>query len=41
MIVLAGILDTQADSVAAAYKARGLTLRERAPGEWPVLVLGR
>jgi ribosomal protein L11 methyltransferase len=41
MIVLAGILDTQADSVAAAYKARGLTLRERAAGEWPVLVLGR
>jgi ribosomal protein L11 methyltransferase len=41
MIVLAGILDTQADSVAAAYKARGLTLRERAAGEWPVLVLDR
>jgi ribosomal protein L11 methyltransferase len=41
MIVLAGILDTQADSVAAAYKARGLALRERAAGEWPVLVLGR
>jgi ribosomal protein L11 methyltransferase len=40
-IVLAGILDTQADSVAAAYKARGLALRERGPGEWPVLVLSR
>jgi ribosomal protein L11 methyltransferase len=41
IIVLAGILDTQADSVAAAYMARGLALRERGPGEWPVLVLGR
>jgi ribosomal protein L11 methyltransferase len=41
IIVLAGILDTQADSVAAAYMARGLALGERAAGEWPVLVLGR
>ena len=39
-IVLAGILDTQTDSVAAAYKAEGLVLRERGAGEWPVLVLG-
>ena len=40
-IVLAGILDTQADSVAAAYQAKGLAFRERGAGEWPVLVLGR
>jgi ribosomal protein L11 methyltransferase len=39
-IVLAGILDTQADSVAAAYQAKGLAFRERGAGEWPVLVLG-
>ncbi|HEX8840070.1 MAG TPA: 50S ribosomal protein L11 methyltransferase, partial [Sphingomicrobium sp.] len=40
MIVLAGLLDTQAGTVAAAYKALGLTVRERRPGEWPVLVVG-
>jgi len=38
-IILAGLLDTQADAVAEAYKAQGLTLRERGSGEWPVLVL--
>ena len=40
-IVLAGILDSQGDSVVAAYQAEGLVLRERGAGEWPVLVLGR
>jgi len=38
-IVLAGLLDTQADAVAAAYEKLGLTLTERGSGEWPVLVL--
>lgn len=40
-IVLAGLLDTQAESVAAAYEAEGLTLRDRGFGEWPVLVCER
>ncbi|HET7409179.1 MAG TPA: 50S ribosomal protein L11 methyltransferase [Paracoccaceae bacterium] len=40
-IVLAGILDAQADSVTAAYQAKGLVLSERGAGEWPVLVFGR
>ena len=38
-IILAGLLDTQADSVAAAYTALGMELRDRGSGEWPVLVL--
>jgi ribosomal protein L11 methyltransferase len=38
-VILAGLLNTQADAVAQAYEARGLTLRERGHGEWPVLVL--
>ena len=38
-VILAGLLDTQADAVAAAYEALGLTLRTRGSGEWPVLVL--
>ena len=38
-IILAGLLDTQADRVAGAYEKLGLTLRSRGPGEWPVLVL--
>ncbi|MCY7281824.1 MAG: 50S ribosomal protein L11 methyltransferase [Sphingomonas bacterium] len=38
-MVLAGLLDTQADAVIAAYKAEGMTLTERAAGEWSVLVL--
>jgi ribosomal protein L11 methyltransferase len=38
-VVLAGLLDTQADAVVGAYEALGLTLRERGAGEWPVLVL--
>ena len=38
-VVLAGLLDTQADAVVSAYAALGLSLRERSTGEWPVLVL--
>lgn len=38
-IVLAGLLDTQADSVAAAYEKLGLRVTEHGSGEWPVLVL--
>ena len=37
-IVLAGLLDTQADAIAAAYEARGLIVVDRGFGEWPVLV---
>ena len=37
-IVLAGLLDTQADSVIAAYQAEGMTIVERGAGEWCVLV---
>jgi ribosomal protein L11 methyltransferase len=40
-IILAGLLDTQADSVAAAYEAEGLTVVSRGVGEWPVLVCER
>jgi ribosomal protein L11 methyltransferase len=39
-VVLAGLLDTQADAVVAAYEKLGLTLRDRGSGEWPVVVLG-
>jgi ribosomal protein L11 methyltransferase len=38
-IILAGLLDTQADAVMEAYEALGLTCRARGSGEWPVLVL--
>lgn len=38
-VVLAGLLDTQADAVIAAYEAEGMTLVERGAGEWCVLVL--
>ena len=37
-IVLAGLLDTQADGVIAAYEAAGCSLHHRGVGEWPVLV---
>jgi ribosomal protein L11 methyltransferase len=40
-IVLAGLLDSQADAVAAAYEAEGVSVRARPSGEWPVLVLSR
>ena len=38
-VVLAGLLDTQADAVIAAYEARGMTVVKRNEGEWCVLVL--
>ena len=38
-IILAGLLDTQADAVVAAYETLGLNLADRGSGEWPVLVL--
>jgi len=41
MIILAGLLDTQAAAVSAAYEALGISLARRGPGEWPVLVLER
>jgi ribosomal protein L11 methyltransferase len=40
-VVLAGILDAQADSVAAAYERQGLSVTERGSGEWPILLLRR
>ena len=38
-IILAGLLDTQADGVTEAYKALGCSITERSSGEWTVLVL--
>jgi ribosomal protein L11 methyltransferase len=38
-IILAGLLDTQADAVASAYRDLGLTLASTGSSEWPVLVL--
>jgi ribosomal protein L11 methyltransferase len=38
-IILAGLLDTQAEAVATAYTRLGLELGNRGAGEWPVLVL--
>jgi ribosomal protein L11 methyltransferase len=38
-VILAGLLDTQADAVIAAYEKFGLTLADRGSGEWPVMVL--
>lgn len=38
IIVLAGLLDTQAEAVSSAYEQLGLTVRDRGFGEWPVLV---
>jgi ribosomal protein L11 methyltransferase len=38
-VVLAGLLDTQADAVIAAYEAEGMKLVEGGKGEWRVLVL--
>jgi ribosomal protein L11 methyltransferase len=40
-MVLAGLLDTQADAVAKAYAAEGLALVDGGVGEWPVLVCQR
>ncbi|WP_395623226.1 50S ribosomal protein L11 methyltransferase [Sphingomonas daechungensis] len=38
-VILAGLLDTQADAVAAAYQAQGLQLIDLGHGEWPVVEL--
>lgn len=40
-IVLAGLLDTQADTVIHSYESEGLRARARGFGEWPVLVCER
>ena len=39
LVVLAGLLDSQADAVVAAYEAEGMTVIERNPGEWCVLMM--
>jgi ribosomal protein L11 methyltransferase len=38
-IILAGLLDSQAEGVIAAYEKLGMKLADRGSGEWPVLVL--
>jgi ribosomal protein L11 methyltransferase len=38
-VILAGLLDTQADGVASAYEEQGLAIVSRTPGQWPVLVV--
>ena len=38
-IILAGLLDTQAEAVICAYEKLGLSIVGRGSGEWPVLVL--
>jgi ribosomal protein L11 methyltransferase len=38
-LILAGLLDSQADAVVAAYQAEGMSTVERSEGEWCVLVL--
>ena len=38
-LILAGLLDTQADAVIAAYEAEQIKVVERGEGEWCVLVL--
>jgi ribosomal protein L11 methyltransferase len=41
MVILAGLLETQAASVASAYESHGLRVASRSFGEWPVLVCER
>jgi ribosomal protein L11 methyltransferase len=42
LVVLSGILASQQDAVVAAYRARGLALRDRVVlGEWPTLIMAR
>ncbi len=41
LIVLAGLLNAQAESVMLAYKVQGLTEIDQGFGEWPVLVCER
>jgi ribosomal protein L11 methyltransferase len=38
-IILAGLLDAQADAVIGGYGDCGLSLADRGAGEWPVLIL--
>ena len=38
-VILAGLLEAQADAVAQAYQSQGLNLEDGGSGEWPVLVL--
>ena len=38
-VILAGLLDSQAEAVIAAYEAQGMRVIERGAGEWRVLVL--
>ena len=38
-VVLAGLLDTQAQAVIAAYEQLGLAITDRGSGEWPVVLL--
>ncbi|HVL77970.1 MAG TPA: 50S ribosomal protein L11 methyltransferase [Sphingomicrobium sp.] len=40
-VVLAGLLDTQAEVVSRAYEEQRLSLADHGSGEWPVLVLHR
>jgi ribosomal protein L11 methyltransferase len=40
-IILAGLLDNQADAVAKAYEQQRLTVVDRGFGEWPVLLCQR
>jgi ribosomal protein L11 methyltransferase len=40
-VILAGLLDGQAEPVAATYESQGLLLSTRSFGEWPVLVCER
>lgn len=40
-VLLAGVLETQAEAVIRAYDEQGLSLADRGSGEWPVLVLTR
>ena len=40
-VILAGLLDTQAEGVIAAYGAQGISVVDRGFGEWPVLVCER
>jgi ribosomal protein L11 methyltransferase len=41
IVVLAGLLATQAEAVTRAYRAHGLAAVDRGVGEWPVLVCER
>jgi ribosomal protein L11 methyltransferase len=38
-VMLAGLLDSQAEAVIRGYEAQGLTIRQRGTGEWPVLLM--